>query len=154
MLGHTWLVDVNHLNTATLDITKCYLHASSLCRCVVGLNVTVQLHRIPIAQHRQFLRKDNTVLIMSVIIGSGCLQSHVRRPSRPAQVLEQRAKCARSQAAANGAAAAPLTGGDYVQLGSSPLTVSSVGVGTLAWGDPGQVGKLDSVTCFKLNRTR
>ena len=60
---------------------------------------------------------------------------------------------------AAGAAATPATD-DYVQLGQSPLHVSSVGVGTLSWGDPNKVSPTNGActscaprgTCTSLER--
>lgn len=79
---------------------------------------------------------------MSFSSGCSLPQPCARQLSRPPlSCSDRRARCwcsASSEATTNGAAAS--SSGDYVQLGASPLTVSAVGVGTLAWGDPGQVG--------------
>lgn len=78
---------------------------------------------------------------MSFIVGCGLPHSCARHASRPeAPRSGRRARCgcaARSEATTNGAASSRAD--TYVQLGTSPLTVSAVGVGTLAWGDPDQV---------------
>lgn len=77
---------------------------------------------------------------MSISIGSSRPQAWAKHPIRP--WVDRRPKCvcsASSEAATNGnGAGTPGAVENYVQLGNSPLTVSSVGVGTLAWGDPGQ----------------